>query len=70
MLPRNLILIPSGVSDEAAAIVKPVALALRVLNHLQSNIGEWVTVVRQGAICLLITQVALMKGCRVITIDV
>ncbi len=70
MLPRSLIPIPSGVSDEEAAVVEPVALALRVLNHLQPNIGDWVTVVGQGAIGLLMTQVALMKGCRVITVDV
>jgi len=45
-------------------------LALRVLNHLQPSIGDGVTIVGQGAIGLLMTQVALMKGCRVITVDV
>ncbi len=69
MLPRSLIPIPSTVSDEEAAVVEPVALALRVLNHLQPNLGDWVTVVGQGAIGLLMTQVALMKGCRVIAVD-
>ncbi len=70
MLPRSLIPIPSGVSDEEAATVEPVALALRVSNNLQPNIGDWVTVVGQGAVGLLMTQVALMKGCRVIAVDV
>ena len=51
-------------------MVEPVALALRVLNHLKPNLGDWVTVVGQGAIGLLMTQVALMKGCRVIAVDV
>jgi len=60
---------PSNLSDEEGAIVEPVALALRVLNHLQPNLGDWVTVVGQGAIGLLMTQVALMKGCRVIAVD-
>jgi L-iditol 2-dehydrogenase len=69
MLPRSLIPIPAVVSDEEAAIVEPVALALRVLNHLQPNLGDWITVIGQGAIGLLMTQVALMKGCRVIAID-
>ena len=69
MLPRSLISLPSNVSDEEAAIVEPVALALRVINHLQPNLGDWVTVIGQGAIGLLITQVALMKGCRVIAVD-
>jgi threonine dehydrogenase-like Zn-dependent dehydrogenase len=69
MLPRSLISLPSNVSDEEAAVVEPVALAIRVLNYLQPNIGDWVTVVGQGAIGLLMTQVALMKGCRVIAVD-
>ena len=70
MLPRSLIPLPSNVSDEEAAVVEPVALAVRVLNYLKPNLGDWVTVVGQGAIGLLMTQVALMKGCRVIAVDV
>ena len=70
MLPRSLIPVPDTVSDEEAAVVEPVALALRVLNHLKPDLGDWVTVVGQGAIGLLMTQVALMKGCRVIAVDV
>ena len=69
MFPRNLIPVPANVSDEEAAVVEPVALALRVLNHLQPNVGDWVTVLGQGAIGLLMTQVALLKGCRVIAVD-
>ncbi len=69
MLPRSLIPIPADMSDDEAAVVEPVALALRVLNHLQPNLGDWVTVVGQGAIGLLMTQIALMKGCRVIAVD-
>jgi L-iditol 2-dehydrogenase len=70
MLPRSLIPVPASVSDEEAANVEPVALAVRVLNHLQPDVGDWITVIGQGAIGLLMTQVALMKGCRVIAIDV
>lgn len=70
MLPRSLISVPSNVSDEEAAVVEPVALALRVLNSFKPNLGDWVTVVGQGAIGLLMTQVALMKGCRVIAVDI
>lgn len=69
MIPRSLIPVPASVNDEEAAIVEPVALALRVLNHLQPNLGDWVTVVGQGPIGLLMTQIALMKGCRVIAVD-
>jgi len=69
MLPRSLIPIPAGVTDEEAAIVEPVALALRVLNSFKPNLGDWVTIIGQGAIGLLMTQVALLKGCRVIALD-
>jgi threonine dehydrogenase-like Zn-dependent dehydrogenase len=69
MLPRSLVALPSSVSDEEAAVVEPVALALRVLNNFKPNLGDWVTIIGQGAIGLLMTQVALMKGCRVIAVD-
>ena len=70
MLPRSLIPVPSNVSDEEAAMVEPVALALRVLDYMKPNLGDWVTIVGQGAIGLLMTQVAQLKGCRVIAVDV
>jgi L-iditol 2-dehydrogenase len=69
MLPRSLIPIPSNVSDEEAAIVEPVALALRVLDYLKPNVGDWVTILGQGPIGLLMTQIAQLKGCRVIAVD-
>jgi len=69
MLPRSLIPVPSNVSDEEAAVVEPVALALRVLDYMKPNLGDWVTIIGQGAIGLLMTQVAQLKGCRVIAVD-
>jgi threonine dehydrogenase-like Zn-dependent dehydrogenase len=66
---RNLISVPDSMSDDQAAVVEPVALALRVFNHLQPNLDDWVTVIGQGAIGLLMTQIATMKGCRVIAVD-
>ena len=70
MLPRNLIPIPEDVSDEEAAVVEPVALALRVLDYVKPKFGDWVTIIGQGAIGLLMTQVAQLKGCRVIAVDI
>ena len=69
MLPRSLIPIPQSISDEEAAIVEPVALALRVLDYMKPNLGDWVTVIGQGPIGLLMTQIAQLKGCRVIAVD-
>jgi threonine dehydrogenase-like Zn-dependent dehydrogenase len=67
--PVNLIPVPDSVSDEEAATVEPVALALRVLNALNPDVGDWATIIGQGAIGLLMTQVARLKGCRVIAVD-
>ena len=67
---RSLIPLPRIISDEEAAVVEPVALALRVLNRLQPNLGDWFTIVGQGAIGLLMTQLATLKGCRVIAVDI
>jgi len=69
MLPRSLIPVPDSVSDEEASIVEPVALALRVLDYMKPNLGDWVTIIGQGPIGLLMTQIALLKGCRVIAVD-
>ena len=67
--PKYLISVPDGVSDDEASIVEPVALALRVINSLKPNVRDWVTVLGQGAIGLLMTQVAKLKGCGVIAVD-
>jgi len=66
---RNLVPVPDGVSDEEAGIVEPVALALHVLDKLKPSVGDWATVLGQGPIGLLMTQVARLKGCRVIAVD-
>jgi len=66
---RNLIPVPESVSDEEAAVVEPVALALRALEALKPNVGDWATIIGQGPIGLLMTQVARLKGCRVVAVD-
>jgi threonine dehydrogenase-like Zn-dependent dehydrogenase len=66
---KNLIPIPKNVSDEEAAILEPVALAIDTLNFLQPKLRSWVTIIGQGPIGLLMTQVAKLKGCLVIAID-
>jgi threonine dehydrogenase-like Zn-dependent dehydrogenase len=67
--PKYLIPVPDGVSDDEASIVEPVALALRVINSIKPNVRDWVTVLGQGAIGLLMTQVAKLNGCGVIAVD-
>jgi (R,R)-butanediol dehydrogenase/meso-butanediol dehydrogenase/diacetyl reductase len=67
--PRNLVPVPDSLSYKEAAIVEPAALAPRVLDAVKSNMSAWVTIIGQGAIGLLIMQVARLKGCRIIAVD-
>ena len=66
---RNLITLPDGVTDDEAAITEPVALALHTLDLLKPDADDYATVLGQGPIGLLMTQVAKLKGCRVIAVD-
>jgi threonine dehydrogenase-like Zn-dependent dehydrogenase len=66
---RNLIPIPESVTDEEAAIMEPVALALHTLDLLKPDADDYATILGQGSIGLLMTQVAKLKGCRVIAVD-
>jgi L-iditol 2-dehydrogenase len=66
---KNLESIPDTVSFEEAAVLEPVALALHTFALLSPKIEEWVTVIGQGAVGLLMTQLAKVSGCRVIAID-
>jgi threonine dehydrogenase-like Zn-dependent dehydrogenase len=66
---RNLVLVPDEVSDEEAGIVEPVALALHVMDKLDPGVGDWAVVLGQGPIGLLMTQVARLRGCRVVAVD-
>lgn len=68
--PKYLIPVPDGVTDEEAGVMEPVALAIHVMDLLKPNVGDWATIVGQGPIGLVMTQVARLKGCRVIAVDV
>jgi erythritol/L-threitol dehydrogenase len=64
-----LIPLPDSVTDEEAAVMEPVALALHTLDLLKPNADDYATIIGQGPIGLLMIQVAKLKGCRVIAID-
>ncbi len=66
---RNLIPLPDSVSDEEAAVMEPVALALHTLDMLEPKADDFATIVGQGPIGLLMLQVAKLKGCRAIALD-
>ncbi len=67
--PKSLVPLPDSVSDEEGGIMEPVALALHTLDMLEPKADDWATIVGQGPIGLLMTQIAKLKGCRVIAVD-
>jgi len=67
---RNFLPLPDNVSFEEAGIVEPIALALHTFDLIKPKVGEWVTILGQGPIGLLMTQVAKISGCRIIAVDV
>ncbi len=69
MREKNLVAIPKGVTDEEAAVTEPVALALHTLSLLSPEIDDYATILGQGPIGLLMTQIAKLRGCRVIAVD-
>lgn len=66
---KNLVSLPKNVSDEEAAATEPVALALHTMDMLKPDANDFATVLGQGPIGLLMTQIAKLKGCRVIAVD-
>ena len=68
--PANFVwAIPDTISDEDAATIEPLAVALHAVNHSWARPGETVAVVGCGAIGLLIVQVAVQIGLRVLAHD-
>jgi len=66
---RNLIPLPDSVSDEEAAVMEPVALALHTFDLLKPDVDDFAAIIGQGPIGLLMSQVAKLRGCRVIAVD-
>ena len=50
-------------------MLEPVALAIRTFDKLSPNVDDWITIIGQGPIGLLMTQIAKLKGCKVIAIE-
>jgi alcohol dehydrogenase len=61
----NLHVVPEEVSDSEAVFVEPLAAARGVLDSVSVNTGEYVAVLGDGKLGLLITQVLLDEGLRV-----
>src|SRR2546426_5180395 len=64
----NMLVVPSQVSFEDAAMTEPLACVLRGLHETGVEIGDTVTVIGGGPIGLMFVQVAKAIGCNVIAV--
>lgn len=61
--------VPEGVASEAAAYSTLCAIALQAVRQTDPKIGERVLVMGQGLVGLLVTQILVANGCRVMAVD-
>ncbi len=66
---RFTYLLPNGTPFERAALAQPLAISLHALERAGLRKGQTVAILGMGAIGLLLLQVALRKGARVIASD-
>ncbi len=64
----NMLVIPAGISFEAAAMTEPLACVVRGLEETGAVAGDVVAVIGGGPIGLSFMQVAQLSGCRVIAV--
>lgn len=65
----NLMVIPDEVPFEQAAMVEPVSVALHGVNKAELNVGDTLCIIGAGPMGLLKTQIAKMRGARVIMLE-
>ena len=63
-----MLAIPTNVSFEEAAMAEPLACVLRGLHETGVEIGDTVIVIGGGPLGLMLTQVAKLTGCNVISV--
>ena len=61
--------IPDGVSGESAAYATLCAIALQAVRQVDPKLGDRVLVLGQGLVGLLVTQILVANGCRVLAVD-
>ena len=65
---RNLLEVPAGLPDRVAVFTEPVAAAYEILEQLHLAPGERVTVLGDGKLGLLVSQVLARSGCDLLAV--
>ncbi|MFY9554755.1 MAG: alcohol dehydrogenase catalytic domain-containing protein [Blastocatellia bacterium] len=66
--PRNLLVVPDSISDEAAVFIEPLAAALNILEQVDIGRFHDVAVVGDGKLAQLIVMVMARAGCKLTVI--
>jgi L-iditol 2-dehydrogenase len=66
---QNMKILPESMSFEQAAMVEPLSVALHGINMADIRIGDTVAIIGAGPMGLLKTQLAKIKGAKVIVIE-
>ncbi len=66
---RGIVKIPRAVSCDEACMIEPVNTVLKALGKFSLRRGDWLVIFGQGSIGLLFTQIAGLRGIRVIAVD-
>jgi L-iditol 2-dehydrogenase len=67
---KNLLPIPDGVTFRQAALTEPLACAVHGIERSKVKLGDVVCIIGQGPIGLMFTQLAKLKGARVIAVAI
>jgi L-iditol 2-dehydrogenase len=65
----NLMVLPDGLPFEQAALVEPLSVALHGINKAELKIGDTLCIIGAGPMGLLKTQLAKMRGAKVIILE-
>jgi L-iditol 2-dehydrogenase len=66
---QNLLPIPDSVTFRQAALTEPLACTVHGIERSKIKLGDTVCIIGQGPIGLMLTQLAKLKGARVIAVD-
>ena len=66
---RGVVKIPRGISFDEACMLEPVNTVLKAIETLATRRGDWLIVFGQGPIGLKFTQLARLRGAKVVAVD-
>ncbi len=66
----NLLKLPNNLSFDESAVLEPVAVGLRAIKLANIQIGDYVAIIGQGSIGLMLTKICKLVGGKVLALDI